>query len=243
MLSVAPITPTNQAAAPAVPAAAVATSLRGVDRPTTVSPVPDGDSSRRAATPEIGVIGVMTLDDDTAVDGHDPRSSYVETFWLPVVGPSTTLLLRHLADELDASPGGFEIDAGQLSSDIGLGTRVHRRSPFVRTLDRAAKFGLAQFDGVVLAVRPRLATLHRRQVQRLSPRLQRLHEAWVVSAPDDGAERRTQMVRATQLARTLLMLGEAPHEVERQLHQWQTHPSIAWHAVQWAQTDEGEHLR
>jgi hypothetical protein len=45
------------------------------------------------------------------------------------------------------------------------------------------------------------------------------------------------MVRATHLARTLLALGEPTHEAERQLHQWHFHPSIAWHAVQWALTD------
>lgn len=54
---------------------------------------------------------------------------------------------------------------------------------------------------------------------------------------DDGARHRTEMVRATHLARTLLALGEATHEAERQLHQWHFHPSIAWHAVQWALTD------
>ena len=36
--------------------------------------------------------------------GYDPRSRYVEQFWLGVLGPSTTLLIRHLADALD----GFE---------------------------------------------------------------------------------------------------------------------------------------
>lgn len=208
-------------------------------RPTTVPAAPSRDRS----ADELGVIGVMTLVDDQHLAGHDPRSAYVETFWLPIIGPSTTFLLRHLADELDGAPQGFEIDAAQLSTDIGLGTRLHRRSPFVRTLDRAAKFGLAQFDGVVLAVRPRIGALHPRQVQRLTPKLQRLHDSWTVRAPSDGEERRTEMIRATQLARTLLELGETPDQVERQLHQWQTHPSIAWHAVHWAQSDEGAYLR
>ena len=33
---------------------------------------------------------------DPVIDrvGHDPRSSYVEQFWLAILGPSTTWLLR-----------------------------------------------------------------------------------------------------------------------------------------------------
>ena len=81
-----------------------------------------------------------------------------------------------------------------------------------------------------------LANQHR-QVKRLGPRLQALHHSWTIDPADDGARHRTEMVRATHLARTLLALGEATHEAERQLHQWHFHPSIAWHAVQWALTD------
>ena len=33
--------------------------------------------------------------------GHDPRSRYVERFWLGILGPSTTLVLRVFADALD----------------------------------------------------------------------------------------------------------------------------------------------
>ena len=38
------------------------------------------------------------------VSGHDPRSRYVETFWLPTLGPTALLLLRHLADRFDRTP-------------------------------------------------------------------------------------------------------------------------------------------
>ena len=38
---------------------------------------------------------------DPVIDslGFDPRSTYVETFWLGILGPSTTLLLRRIAGE------------------------------------------------------------------------------------------------------------------------------------------------
>ena len=49
---------------------------------------------------------------DPVIDelGHDPRSAYVERFWLGVLGPSTVWLLRRLADQFDRQPDGFELD-------------------------------------------------------------------------------------------------------------------------------------
>ena len=48
---------------------------------------------------------------DPVIDtlGYDPRSRYVETFWLPTLGPTVLLLLRHLADRFDRQPGGIEL--------------------------------------------------------------------------------------------------------------------------------------
>src|SRR5687768_3732471 len=45
---------------------------------------------------------------DPVIDalGHHPCSSYVETFWLGILGPSTTFLLRHLVTTLEAQPDG-----------------------------------------------------------------------------------------------------------------------------------------
>src|SRR5215831_455490 len=49
---------------------------------------------------------------DAVIDtvGLDPRSAYVETFWLGVLGPSTTWLLRRLVNGLEASPSGYDLD-------------------------------------------------------------------------------------------------------------------------------------
>jgi hypothetical protein len=46
--------------------------------------------------------------------GHDSRSGYVETYWLPVLGPSCTLAARRIADWLEAEPDGFELGLGCL---------------------------------------------------------------------------------------------------------------------------------
>lgn len=169
--------------------------------------------------------------------GHDSRSSYVETFWLPLLGPSTTLLLRRLADGLDDSPDGFEVDCLALSREIGLGRRMGRGAPFVRTVERCVRFSMARLDGDLLYVRRRLPPLGPRRAQQLSPRLQQLHDSWDAPTSDgDPAQRRAQMVRATELARSLLRLGEPAHQVERQLETWRFDPGIVWSAVQWAQS-------
>lgn len=197
-----------------------------------------------AATPPLDRLGVLPWTDDVgSPTTHDPRSAYVETFWLPILGPSTTLLVRRMAAEFEHSPEGFEMDCIATSRELGLGTKMTRRSPFVRTIDRCVKFNLAQLTGGVLYVRQRMLPLSYHQIGRLSNRLQQLHQAWTIDPRTDGEQRRTELVRATHLARTLLSLGESATTAEEQLHRWHFHPSISWHAVQWAQTDHSEDLR
>ena len=43
---------------------------------------------------------------DPVIDevGHDPRSAYVETFWLPVLGPSTTIHVQYAAKMIPSCP-------------------------------------------------------------------------------------------------------------------------------------------
>jgi hypothetical protein len=109
--------------------------------------------------------------------GHDPRSSYVETFWLAILGPSTTFLLRRLADRFDAEPDGFVLDLDETARSLGLGIRSGRHAPFQRALDRCVVFGLArQPFSATLAVRRRMPPLARRQLHRLPPSLRQQHD-------------------------------------------------------------------
>jgi hypothetical protein len=118
---------------------------------------------------------------DPVIDslGHDPRSAYVERFWLGVLGPSTTWLLRLLAAELEANPAGFELHLAETAQILGLGGRGGRHSPFMRSLGRCCRFELAEPrpDGS-LAVRRKVPPLNRRQVLRLPPALQEAHREW-----------------------------------------------------------------
>ena len=66
---------------------------------------------------------------DAVIDavGHDPRSTYVEMFWLSILGPSTTWLLRRLVTGLDRHPDGYELPLAQTAS--ALGPRQQGRPP------------------------------------------------------------------------------------------------------------------
>lgn len=173
---------------------------------------------------------------DPVVDrmGHDPRSPYVEQFWLATLGPSTTWLMRRLAAGLEAEPDGFTLDLAATARALGLGSRGGRNSPFVRALERSRQFGLTRdHGGGALDVRRKLPPLNRHQVARLPRSLQDAHEAWLEGAlahPAADEQRR----RARRLALSLFELGEDRESAERQLHHWGFHPALAHDAVAWA---------
>ena len=112
---------------------------------------------------------------DPVIDtlGYDPRSRYVETFWLPTLGPTALLLLRHLADRFDRHPEGIELTVSDTSHALGLGQRDGSSSPVVRTLQPPR------------AVRPRLRRRcrHRGRAPQHPTREPAPHEAAPLGAP------------------------------------------------------------
>jgi len=173
---------------------------------------------------------------DPVIDalGHDPRSPYVERFWLPILGPSTTWLLRLLAAELDANPSGFQLDIAEAATILGIGSRPGRSSPFMRALTRCCRFDLADaLADDAMAVRRKVPPLNRRQLLRLPPSLQQTHREWQeadLAVPAADQLRR----RACGLALSLLELGEDHEEAERQLVRWKFHPVLARESAAWA---------
>ena len=172
---------------------------------------------------------------DPVIDrvGHDPRSTYVERFWLGILGPSTTLLLRRLAGQLEASPAGFDLPLADTARSLGLGGEG-RSSPFVRALSRCCQFQLAmpEEEGV-LAVRRKLPPLNRRQLARLPEPVQMEHQRWLdddLRTPTVDKLRR----RSRRLALSLLELGEDLQATERQLLRWRFHPALCQESARWA---------
>jgi hypothetical protein len=167
------------------------------------------------------------------VIGHDPRSWYAETFWLPTLGPTALLLLRHLADRFELDPAGVELPVADTAAALGLGPRAGQHSPLIRSLGRLRQFELACHQTeTTIAVRRTLPPVHRRHVRRLPAALQARHEEWTAeqqAKPLDLARR-----RARRFALTLLAQGETLDAVERALHSGGFHPALAHEAVRWA---------
>ncbi len=172
---------------------------------------------------------------DEVIDalGHDPRSAYVERFWLGVLGPSAIWLLRRLAAGLDVSPAGFDLPLSDTAQAIGIGGSG-RSSSFARTLARVCQFDLARIElPSTVAVRRKLPPLARRHLARLPESLQEEHRAWQeadLRVPELEKQRR----RARKLAMSLIALGEDIDGSERQLLRWRYHPAISREAALWA---------
>ena len=175
---------------------------------------------------------------DPVVDtlGHDPRSRYVETFWLPTLGPTALLLLRHLADRFDRTPDGVELTVSDTSHALGLGQR----------------------EGTSVAARPHAAPTRPSSTSRAKTRcptpsrcgatcrrstratsggcratLQLAHAEWAeaqLAEPPLAEARR----RSRRVAFTLLEQGDDPDHVERALHAIGFHPALCHESARWA---------
>jgi len=171
---------------------------------------------------------------DEVVDpiGHDPRSQYVELFWLNVLGPTTTWLLRRLVGGLDQYPGGYELDLEQTAKALGLGYTFGTVSPFTRALQRCVLFGVAHTVDGGLAVRRRLPEVSQRQLARMPEYLRQAHRSWH-RTPLSGAVSATAQVhaRAQLLADAMAAVGDDPDVIERQLLGLGVPPAVAFDAM------------
>lgn len=166
---------------------------------------------------------------DPVVDdrGHDPRSRYVEIFWLGVLGPTATWLLRRLASGLEVEPDGYELDLQLTAASMGLKFSPGKSSPFSRALQRCVMFGMAHpLPGGGLAVRRRIPPVGSRHLQRMPEQLQLDHAGW---QPNKGnnEESGDAFVRAHQLAMTMLDVGDDPNVIEHQLRALGVASSVA----------------
>ncbi|HWM20332.1 MAG TPA: hypothetical protein VNO51_11640 [Ilumatobacteraceae bacterium] len=140
---------------------------------------------------------------DPVVDehGHDPRSSYVEQFWLGVIGPTATWIMRRLAAGFDTEPSGFTIDLDHTASAMGLSYSKGVNSPFGKALHRCVMFGLAHPLSDGLAVRRRFPPIALRHLRRLPDDIQAAHADW---------DRNTVRLDARDLERHLIDAGVPP---------------------------------
>jgi hypothetical protein len=147
--------------------------------------------------PEATIVQVVPWR-DPFVDrvGHDPRGDYVERFWLAVLGPSTTWLVRSLAWGFAAAPDGFALDLLETARALGISEKMGRNSPFVRSVTRACQFDLASIDSIhpsgrpILRARTTLPWLSRRLAGSLPPTLRAEHQLWIEASAATAADAR-----------------------------------------------------
>jgi hypothetical protein len=186
--------------------------------------------------PALGV--VPWIDGKGDAFAIDSRSYYAETFWLPVLGPSATWLLRRLVDRLDIESDGFDVDLDELAESLGLGGRSSRHSPLLRAVERCVHYGLAKRTGDdEIAVRTRLPFVARRQLLRLPIALQERHREWEAAEPEPNESVRLRR-RARLVALDLRDLGVDDACIERHLLRRGVHPATAFEAARWAWSPE-----
>jgi hypothetical protein len=116
---------------------------------------------------------------DPLVEAHGfpVTGVYCETVVLPLLGPSSVLVLRRFGAWLAASPDGVQVDLQTLAGDLGLGRGAGRNSPIRRTISRLCQFHMAEWQGEALAVRTAVAPVSERQLARLSPGVVAVHHS------------------------------------------------------------------
>lgn len=191
--------------------------------------------SRLPDPPTSGVLAVVPWP-DPVVDpvGHDPRSVYVERFWLAVLGPSSVWFLRLAASRFDDAPDGFELELASTAQSLGLSYAGGRNSPFWRTVTRCVQFRVARDADGALGVRRRLPPLTQRQLARLPDPARDDHVQWDRRSTRARHMGPLPLERAKLLATTLVEMGEPYHEVRRQLRRWRVPGPMATAVTDWA---------
>ena len=112
---------------------------------------------------------------------------YVEMLWLPVIGPSTTWLLRRLSVWALACSGGLTVVLPELSESLGLGWSSGANSSVQRSMRRLIMFGLARWNDGVFEVVVQVPGVSDRQLGRMSSGLVRAHDRMIVEAQSRAA--------------------------------------------------------
>ena len=115
--------------------------------------------------------------------GFDACGDYPELFWLPIIGPTSTWLLRRLAVMAVLHPLGCTLDVCATAQSLGLGTDIGPRGTFARSLERLSIFGLVRARDHRHEVRSVVPPLTIKQLARLPEHLQKAHALWSEEDP------------------------------------------------------------
>ena len=189
---------------------------------------PDSEPGPSSDGPSLHI--VQWVDPIADPHGLHPCSRYVELYWLAIIGPSTTWLLRRLTYGLEVHGDGFDLHLPETARSLGLGDKMGKNSPFRRALARLITFELARSHGPgELAVRQHIPPLPLRHLSRLPESLQRSHRRWMAEQRLSGPEQMRR--RAQRLATGLADAGHDRATIERRLANWHFHPAVAFKAA------------
>lgn len=130
------------------------------------------------------IINIVAWKDELVdAKGFAVNDPYVEMFWLPILGPTATWLLRRLAAGLEHDMNGYSVDMEDLARGIGVAYSTGRHNPFARALHRCVMFGVAQQLAILpertFAVRTHIPVLPTRHLTRLPEPLRVAHHDWL----------------------------------------------------------------
>lgn len=125
------------------------------------------------------------VDPEVEASGHLVTSNYVETFWLPILGPSATWMARRFAAWVYGTDADDELQVDMIDLAMALGLpriTTGKNSPCERTFWRLVTFGVTQrrpgssrvtahFD-----VRTHMPVLSAQRLERLPDSLRKYHE-------------------------------------------------------------------
>ena len=136
----------------------------------------------RLELPDNGRLNVVAWHDPVVeTHGHLTTGDYVEWFWLPILGPTATWIVRRLA-AYAISDVSTVIDLADLAASLGVTWQPGHDGPFSRALTRCVMFGacapLADTEPMVLAVRRTMPQLPARHLARLPSSLREAHREW-----------------------------------------------------------------
>ena len=77
------------------------------------------------------------------------QHEYVEMLWLPVIGPSSTWLLRRLGSWALAFPDGVSVVLPELSESLGLGWTAGVHSSLQRSMVKSISSLISMFFGIL----------------------------------------------------------------------------------------------
>jgi hypothetical protein len=172
----------------------------------------EATDTTRATDPPTKVMIRAWVDPLFDETGHDPRSRYVELFWLGVLGPTATWLLRRLVSGLDQHPDGYAIDLDLTARMMGMSYTSGRSSPFSKALQRCTMFGLSHQTSDGMAVRRRIPDVAHRHLRRMPDAVQAAHAVWADTDVDVD-----EFARAHRLAMAMLESGDDTATIEHHL--------------------------